>query len=423
MKSKRRNQLKKVPIKLLLVFGSVLLTLLALELAVRACFSIERIPPSHNNLCCEFPNLNNLSCEYDELLGWRHIPNRTSLFYQSEHETTLSYNSQGFRGPEYDVEKPADVFRIAVLGDSFAECYTVEFEDLFSEVLRQNLKEQTGRKIEVMNFGVTGYSTDQQLLLFQEKVKLYNPDLTVLMFHDNDVWYNTMEYYLAWGYRYKPKFQLKNEALSLTNVPVPVPRPSRTTPREKLKNFLYEHSSLYHLTKQKIKGIPALYALAVKTNITDTPYASEENLIPKEYGIFQKTYSPQIRSAWEITGLLLDQLGKETEAIDSKLLVFYVPQKAAVYADQWENLTEYYSLEDDQWNREQPARELGNILEVLGIEYINPMQRMFQYVSSAPDDAEPLYFLIDGHWNEKGNQLVAEILTDYITQNYNLSRR
>jgi hypothetical protein len=416
MKNKRKNQLKK----LMMIPASILFTLLALESIVRICFFIPQVPPTHNNLCCKFPSINKLCCEYDELIGWRHIPNQTALFYQSEHQTTLSYNSQGIRGPEYSFEKPEDEFRIAVLGDSFAEGYTVEFEDLFSELLKKQLTERTGRKIEIINFGVTGYSTDQELLKFQRDVKFYNPDLTILMFHDNDVWYNTREYYLAWGFRYKPLFQIENEALTLTNVPVPLHTPSRTETLEKLKNFFYKNSNLYHLVKQKIKGIPLLYSLTVKIKLTDPPYTREKNLLPKEFGIFQKTYSPEIRSAWEITGLLLELLRKETQTIESELLVFYVPQKAAVYSDQWENLIKYYSLEDDQWNNEQVAQELGNILEMLEIEYINPMQRMFQYINNA-DNAEPLYFLNDGHWNEKGNLLAAEILADYIIQNYNLS--
>jgi hypothetical protein len=230
--------------------------------------------------------------EHDPLLGWRHKPNHTGLFFQTEHETTLSYNSQGIRGPEYSINKPADEFRIAIIGDSFADGYTVEFEDLFSEVLKQQLIERTGRNVEVINFGVAGYSTDQELLLYQRKVKLYQPDITILMFQDNDVWFNSVEYLEAWGSGYKPLFRIDNGTLKLTNVPVPPPVPPRLGGVGKIKGVLHRNSSLYRLVVQKIKNTPRLYSLAHELRLADPPYDHGKHVFPKVYGVFRKTYSP-----------------------------------------------------------------------------------------------------------------------------------
>ena len=56
------------------------------------------------------------------------------------------------------------------------------------------------------------------MLLFRLEARKYSPDLTVLLFFDNDVWFNTQrdEYRSQ-----KPVFELREGALELTNVPVP----------------------------------------------------------------------------------------------------------------------------------------------------------------------------------------------------------
>ena len=153
-------------------------------------------------------------------------------------------HSRGVRGLEYSLEKVSDEYRIVVLGDSFAEGYTVEFEELFSEVLKQRLNEQGSRRVEVINLGVGGYSTDQELLQFQNEGIHYHPDLTIVMFHDNDVWYNAQKRYFAWRRGYKPLFRLKRNALHLTNVPVPV-LAEEVSFQTKIQATFAHHSYLY----------------------------------------------------------------------------------------------------------------------------------------------------------------------------------
>jgi len=280
-----------------------------------------------------FTSHHSMFCEHDSTIGWRHKPDFTGFFTQTEVKTTLRFNSQGIRGPEYSVAKLPDEYRIAVLGDSFAEGYTVEFERLFSEILKENLTEQADRTIEVMNFGVGGYSTDQELLQYQQQVRKYNPDLTIVMFHDNDIWYNNQTYYGAWGRGRKPLFRVDDGDLTLTNVPIPLPtrRPSKFS--EKVKNAFHKHSHLYRWTRDRIKSSKLLYSLAISLKITELPYSAEEGLIPEEYGIFRETYSPEVLAAWEVTEALLKKLKEETDADASELLIFYVPQKAVVYTD------------------------------------------------------------------------------------------
>ena len=100
----------------------------------------------------------------------------------------LKTNSFGMRNRETTKEKPPGVFRIAMLGDSFAFGWGVNSEDSFPSVLERELQKSapTGTKIEVLNFGVPGYSTFQEVEAFKTWGSTFNPDAVIVFFIEND---------------------------------------------------------------------------------------------------------------------------------------------------------------------------------------------------------------------------------------------
>jgi len=115
--------------------------------------------------------------------------------YQREGESYVHINSDGLRDREHSKAKPADTVRIAVLGDSFSEAMHVSVDQTFWFLLERKLQECNafpGKKIEVINFGVSGYGTGQELLTLRQKVWDYSPDLVVLAFTTyNDIYDNS----------------------------------------------------------------------------------------------------------------------------------------------------------------------------------------------------------------------------------------
>jgi hypothetical protein len=115
--------------------------------------------------------------------------------YQREGGSYVRINSDGLRDREHAKAKPADTVRIAVLGDSFAEAMHVPIEQTFWSLLEHKLQDCNafpGKKVEVINFGVSGYGTAQELMMLRQKVWDYSPDLVVLAFTtNNDIYDNS----------------------------------------------------------------------------------------------------------------------------------------------------------------------------------------------------------------------------------------
>lgn len=112
------------------------------------------------------------------------IPNQ-SVKFQGVPVTT---NSCAMRDSEFLVAKQPNQVRIALLGDSFAFGWGVEEHESFSEVAEEKLNKIFNGQLnfEILNFGVPGYSTFQELALFEDRVLDLEPDLVLVFFVEND---------------------------------------------------------------------------------------------------------------------------------------------------------------------------------------------------------------------------------------------
>lgn len=136
--------------------------------------------------------------------------------YKDEGRAVVEINSQGFRDIERRTDKPANTFRIAVLGDSFIEAIEVDRRDTLPAVLERRLSgcgALNAQRVEVLNFGVRSFGPAQELLLLKERVLQYQPDIVLLAFYPgNDVLNASRS---LDGDPFKPYFSLKDGALLL----------------------------------------------------------------------------------------------------------------------------------------------------------------------------------------------------------------
>jgi hypothetical protein len=109
--------------------------------------------------------------------------------YQREGESYVRINSDGLRDREHAKAKPSKTVRIAVVGDSYVEGLQVPFENTFGALLEGKLQGCSafdGKNVEVINFGVSGYGTAQELITLRHNVWQYSPDIVLLAVTTNN---------------------------------------------------------------------------------------------------------------------------------------------------------------------------------------------------------------------------------------------
>ncbi len=102
-----------------------------------------------------------------------------------ESAPTITLNEHRFRSGPLALEKPADTRRIFMLGGSVV-FYGHTNETTIAGYLEAKLNDQGGMKTQVVNAGVTGYISDQELVLLTTKVVDFTPDHVIVFDGFND---------------------------------------------------------------------------------------------------------------------------------------------------------------------------------------------------------------------------------------------
>lgn len=114
------------------------------------------------------------------------IPNAVYRHLTPEADVEMRINGQGMRGDQdFTQAKPPQTCRIALLGDSYFMGYEVHYEDTLGALLGPRFAD-LGYRVEVLNFAVSGFSTEEMLREFEERVVLYDPDIVISQFNGGD---------------------------------------------------------------------------------------------------------------------------------------------------------------------------------------------------------------------------------------------
>jgi lysophospholipase L1-like esterase len=106
--------------------------------------------------------------------------------YFDEHNRLYFHmNNYGFRGKDVEMKKPDGTIRVIVLGDSFTMGDGVKLEDTFCVLLEERLRKEN-RRVEVLNFGMSGWNTSDQVAYLREIGVRFNPDIVIVAYVLND---------------------------------------------------------------------------------------------------------------------------------------------------------------------------------------------------------------------------------------------
>jgi lysophospholipase L1-like esterase len=122
----------------------------------------------------------------------RLIPYRNRPGFQMEVELpsgkiwSCLINSRGFRGPEFSTQKPAGGFRVLCLGGS-TTFWGYSDRETYPALLEARLREVSGTAVEVLNLGVSGYTSAMNAERFLREYRSFEPDLVVVYEGINDI--------------------------------------------------------------------------------------------------------------------------------------------------------------------------------------------------------------------------------------------
>ena len=97
-------------------------------------------------------------------------------------------NSFGMRDKEIDKNEIKELYKIAVIGDSHVYSIKIKkIEETLTYGIEEYINHNIGKRIvKVLNFGVPGYNTAQELEVLNSKALMFQPNLIILQYSIND---------------------------------------------------------------------------------------------------------------------------------------------------------------------------------------------------------------------------------------------
>lgn len=352
-----------------LVAVTMILVLVGAELAVR------RFDPQEVRGWGERPAL-----EMDSQFGWKLIPSQTTRLRWLSYDYEVTSNSLGFPAPEYPEQKPDDVFRILVTGDAFSSAEGVDTDQSWSRLLESRLNEMAGgKKVEVLNFSMTGYGPNQYAEIVREFAPRYQPDLILVEVFVNDfqdaLWTNEDFQYNIGFYSGDP-----NGISSILKL-------------ESLRAWI--DLNVKQKLKEALRGGPNAQGYFLG-HIATLERAELETLNYARDAVQEDL--KQIRSVAEGTG--------------AQVLLVMAPSSVQVCsAEAFDYYPRRIDLADStRFDLDQPQRIMSEIAEALEL----PMYDLRNVLSSSEQCP---YQPRNMHWTVDGHSVVADHLADLLIQN------
>ena len=337
---------------------------------------------------------------FDPMLGWVKPPLANGWLHRPEYHVYLQVNARGLRGPDRDYAKPPHTRRILLLGDSFTEGFTVREEATVRAVLESVLRSSGCGEWEVINGGTMGYGTDQEYLFFLEEGRRYEPDIVVLLFFYNDLNGNLTQ-------DKKPYFTVEGDHLFLHGSPVAKPPAGdwvRSPEPRRLSISPWRGSMALRLMGDRTEQRnPRLHRFLSRIGLVEPARAQD---VPADFWPFGPGHREEVAEMWRRTEALVAALRTEVESSNARFAVFYVPDETEIDGRVAELTRQRYRMGRRWWRWNRVFERLWQVGLARGITVVDPH---LAFQQARQRGAQP-YFPQDGHWNEEGHRIAAEVL-------------
>jgi hypothetical protein len=342
--------MKEKLVNVALLIGSVILSILAIEIGLRAYhgeweyvnyrFPIQHLLVHHT---------------YDPELGW--VPTTSSnQWWGPTTILTEGIRSNG-RGEVWDGTDDA----ILAVGDS----YTFGYDVSDSETWPAQLEKLSGRR--VINGGVDGYGVDQIFLRARRLLSRYRFSTVIFSFIPDDIRRTQMSVMFLTA---KPYFDFKDGRLTLENVPVP---PTFRPEKESELLIALEHSRLGHAVMKRL--FPEWWLRA--------PY--QRQVQDRETGI-------------KVACGLLHELEGLTKLRGSELIV----------------LAEHEHMELETRSEDRATESVLSCLSDPNTRVLDLKPALSELNAKDPSRYRRLYFPMNVHMTAEGNQFAAFEISKFL---------
>ncbi len=278
-----------------------------------------------------------------------------------------TFNSHGFNDREHPLARPAGVgYRVVALGDSFA-VGVVPRRDNFLTRLESLLSD--GRRVDVINMGVSGTEPRDYLSLLADEGLAYRPDLVIVnLFIGNDL--ETRQ----------PRWHERSYLATLARALWRLGRTPAITTLSTGNYTVYEDEA------------PGLELDAFLEVQVDRSWVYERD---------SARVTAAVARAAELAGRMRDLARRE----GSDLTVVLLPDETQVNADLRARVVAARGLPDGRFDWQQPNRLLTQALAAERIEVLD----LLPALADAARETR-VYKPTDTHWNIAGNRVAAETI-------------
>lgn len=320
---------------------------------------------------------------FDAACGWAKKPNASQHKRGPEFDVHLRTNELGLRDDPMDgPAKPAGSYRVLALGDSFTQGWSVSRDDLFVDILERWWQAE-GRKVDVVNAGTEGWSTDQEVAWFLEHGADFQPDLVLVFAYENDLYW-----------------------CAETQYPPDLDKP-RFTPQGELEDHpIVDHAG------QTLTDDFALTRILFKKKTDAERFAfvpeGGERPISKEFGALLKQPPAFMQDATSRAGGALRALKARCDELGAQVVLVPIPSHSLVdeeYAAGKFTELALGGLAREAWSPDAPVDTFLSLAEGAGIGTLDPRATLRAIAKS-----EPIYFERDWHFNPAGNAVFARFL-------------
>jgi len=373
------SRLRRLAKKLALLACTLLVMAVCAEVAVRLL--TDTVPPL---------------IVKDPVVGRHYEPGFESRVYvaESDRKILLRFNDVGFRGPNRPIKKPDGVCRVAVLGDSMIASVAVEEEDTMVCRLEKMLNRSHPQvKWEVLNFGVSGSSPGQELVLYRELVRRFDPDVVLCAyFVGNDLADNSSRL------SNNPRIYFDmDEAGKLQQLPF-------SAERANVSYYLNRYSRFYVWQKQAV-------------NHTRHNVLKQAGMLVPGQWIFSRKETPDVAHAWRLTDTIHREFQREVIGRGGQFAVVMIPSAWQIYEDVFQEVVDRAGEFAPHFDQDYPDERLGELCRQSGVPLLS-MTDDFRKAAPGGTTKEKQQWLFlrgTGHFNERGGELAAKAVHRFLT--------